>query len=331
MTRRALVTGASGFLGQRLVTALKDRNFQIIGADRHRPHEGPQVDAHVVREITANTDWAGIFEDVDCVVHLADGLRHFEGQHGRLDQRAAAAQVEASARLAECAFGSGVETFLYVSSIKAMAGESATHILTEGHKPAPTALYGRLKLDVERRLQALAASTSTRLIIIRPPIVYGSGVGGNFARLLRLADTAWPLPLGGLQNARSMIYVETLADAIAAALERGGNGTFLLHDGPTLSTSEVIRHLREGLGRPPRTFAIPVPIWNGLGAIPHLRPFVRRLSGSLAVSDALFREQFGWRPRLSVEQALKLTARAYKGRTRRQRRPETSGTRGPIA
>ncbi len=311
MTKRVLVTGAAGFIGRYLVDELKNRNFFVKGLVRGETHRDLHADEIVERNISTQTNWDGVFESIDCVVHMADGLRQFEA-FASDKETVGDAELSANVHLAEHAIQAGVGKLIYVSSIKAMAGECETEVLTEVQQPEPTSLYGRLKLQMEQRLQALAASSGMELIVLRPPLVYGPDAGGNFARLLRLADSPWPLPLGGFENARSIIFVETLADVIATCVEREETPgeTYLVHDGPAFSTSDLIVMLRKGFGRPTRLFGF--PFFESIGLALGLREQIDRLLGSLQLDDTLFRLRFDWRPRLSSAEALKKTAAAFR-------------------
>ena len=150
------------------------------------------------------------------------------------------------------------------------------------------------------------------LIVLRPPLIYGPRVGANFARLLRLCDSPFPLPFGAIANRRSMVFVENLCDAIRRAVSQG-NGTFLVCDNEALSIGELVRHLRGGLGRPARLLPVPEGLLRALGALTGRRAEVGRLLDSLEIDAGAIESALGWRPPVSAPDALAATARAWRG------------------
>ena len=183
--------------------------------------------------------------------------------------------------------------------------------------PRPEDSYGRAKLAAERALASVAAETGLELVILRPPLVYGPGVGGNFRALLRLARSGLPLPFAGLDNHRSLIARDNLIDLIAAccahpSVAPAGRGTILLvRDGTDLSTPELIRILAASQGGKANLFALPKPVFAGLRRLPLLGAAFRRLTLSLQIDDGPTRAALGWRPPVAAEAALAETARAF--------------------
>lgn len=267
---RVLVTGLSGFVGSALDPALVQRGHEV----RRLPRR----------------DWsARDFAGGDAVVHLANVA----------DPRAARAvlwevNVRGTRAAAELAAQAGVRRFIYISSVKADIG--ADH-------------YGRTKLLAEQALAEVSARTRMEMVVLRPPILYGAGVRGSFYALLHAIGKGWPLPFGSVENRRSLLYVENLASAIALCLERdeARGRTFVLSDGPALSTPELCSRLGEALGRPARLFSFPVVLLNAI-------PRMRALTESLEIEDSTIRRELGWAPPFSVHEAMQQTARWYRSR-----------------
>lgn len=293
---RVLVTGASGFIGAALVLALVAQGRTVRAAYRRAPSDAPTgVETSIVGDLGADCDWRTALDDVRTVVHLAGPA------HARFDEaQLRRAIVDGTATLAAQAEAAGVSRFLYLSSIKAVAERSSTP-LTEDIAPAPEEAYGRAKLDAERIVLAHAA---LRPVILRPPLVHGVGAKANFKRLLDLAESAWPLPLGGVGNVRNFISLDTLIAAILAVLDNDSapSGVFHVADQPALSTTEIVTALREGLGRTPGLFRAPL--------VMALAP--RVLRQSLVVDDARFRATFGLVTSRSSATLLADTARRWK-------------------
>jgi nucleoside-diphosphate-sugar epimerase len=207
-----------------------------------------------------------------------------------------------------------VRRLLYMSSIKAMGDATAPgKRFCAGDTPHPDDSYGRAKLATERVLAETAAATGLELVILRPPLVYGPGVGGNFRALLRLAGSSVPLPFAALDNRRSLIFLDNLVDlAAAAALHPASAGRVLLAaDGADLSTPALIRILARGQDRAARLFGLPDPVFAALRRLPGLGPTVSRLTLSLRIDDGVTRKILGWTPPVAAEAGLIATARAF--------------------
>jgi nucleoside-diphosphate-sugar epimerase len=272
----------------------------------------PDAESRVLGEIAPGRDWGGALRDLDIVVHLA------QRAHVPPSQRILSAEPAAAATLARRAAISGVRRFVYVSSIKAMGEATAPgRPFRAEDRPLPEDAYGRAKLATERALDAVATETRLELVILRPPLVYGPGVGGNFRALLRLAGSGLPLPLAGLDNRRSLLARDNLVDLIATACAHpaiapaGGGRVLLASDGVDLATPELIRILATARGRNVRLFPFPTLVFAGLRRLPGVGPAVSRLTLSLQIDDAATRVALGWRPPVAAKAALTETARAF--------------------
>lgn len=224
-----------------------------------------------------------------------------------------AGEPEAAAALARGAAEAGVRRFLYMSSIKAMGDATPPgRAFRADDMPRPEDAYGRAKLASERALQKIADASGLELVILRPPLVYGPGVGGNFRALMRLAASGLPLPVAALDNRRSLIFLDNLVDLVAAAaLHPAAAGRVLLAaDGADLSTPALVRILAQGQGRVARLLALPDAVFAVLRQLPGVGPAVSRLTLSLQVDDAATRAVLGWSPPVTAEAGLLATARA---------------------
>lgn len=308
---RILVTGAAGFVGRALCPALAARGHHVIAGLRRTPSAGvppiAQAEPRVLGDIVPGRDWAGDLRDVDAVIHLA------QRAHRRTAAHAFADEPEAAACLARGAAQAGIRRLLYLSSIKAMgeATEPGRPFRADG-MPRPVDAYGRAKLATEQALRAVAARANLQLVILRPPLIYGPGAGGNFRALVRLASGYLPLPFAALDNRRSLIYVGNLVDLAATALLHpvAAGGVMLAADGTELSTAALVRLLAEGQGRHARLFRVPGGIFAAVRAMPGIGPLVRPLTLSLQLDDRTTRTVLGWTPPFAPEAALIATARA---------------------
>jgi nucleoside-diphosphate-sugar epimerase len=259
-------------------------------------------------EVAPGRVWSGALDDVDIVIHLA------QLAHRRAADAVLAGEPEGAAALARGAAQAGVRRFVYISSIKAMGDATAPgRRFCADDVPYPEDAYGRAKLATERALAQVAVATGLELVILRPPLVYGPGVGGNFRALMHLAGSFLPLPFAGVDNRRSLIFLDNLVDlAAAAALHPAAAGLVLLAaDGAGLSTPALVRILAEGQGRVVRLFALPDQVFAALRRLPGLGRAVSRLTLSLAVDDGATRALLGWTPPVAAEAGLTRTARAF--------------------
>lgn len=312
---RVLVTGANGFVGRSLVPLLAARGHWVRAAVRRDGTAVPgAAEAVAVGDIGPDTDWTRALDGIDAVAHLAARVHVMKDRAA--DPLAAFRLVnrDGTRRLAESAAAHGVRRVVSLSSVKALVDESQNAPLDAATRPDPHSPYGVSKLEAEQALGAVAERTGLETVVLRPPLVYGPGVGGNFRSLLRLVATGLPLPLGGLDNRRSLIFVGNLADAIATALTHPNapGGRFLVQDGAPLSTSELVRAIGDALGRPARLIPLPVGLL-ALGArLTGKQPVFDRIAGSLTVDDRAIRTALDWRPPQDFATGLRHTAEWFK-------------------
>lgn len=305
---RILVTGAGGFIGASLCPALAARGHTVIAGLR-RPHAGAAqratgIEPRVIGDIGPSGDWTTQLRNVDIVVHLA------QRAHRRAAPDVLGAEPAAAAALARRV----PHRFVYLSSIKAMAETSAPgRPLRADDAPHPEDAYGRAKLASERALAAVAAETGLELVVIRPPLVYGPGVGGNFRALARLAASGLPLPFARLANRRSLIFVGNLVDLIATAVTHPASAgrVWLAADGADLTAAELVRLLAAGQGHSARLFPLPQQVFTVLRRLPGVGGAVSRLTLPLQVDASSTRSGLGWTPPFTAESALLLSARTH--------------------
>ena len=313
---RILVTGANGFVGRALVEALVQAGGEVTAAlrDGRNPAAWPAAVRIVkVGDITGETDWHPALDGVERIVHLA-GIAHQPiSDDGATTARYQAVNVAGTAGLASAAAQAGVARFVLLSSVKVNGETTTVRAFTEQDAPAPRDIYGRSKWQAEQALAQIAGATGLSYTVLRSPLVYGPGVGGNFASLIRLCDSPWPLPLGAIDNRRSLIARGNLVSAILAALSHpaAANQTFLLRDGEDLSTAELVRVIRQALGRPSRLLPVPPALLGGALRLIGRGGMADRLLGSLAVDDTKIRGRLNWHPPATPAQALAEAVKTY--------------------
>jgi nucleoside-diphosphate-sugar epimerase len=303
------VTGAAGFIGGALCRGLVERGHTVLGCTRGPAALIPGVELRPIGEIGRRTNWSGHLEGVDIAIHLANRA------HGPADL---GEEAEAAAALARAAAAGGVRRLVHMSSIRAMGEATRPGApFRAADPPSPTDAYGRAKLTIERALAAAARESSLELAILRPPLVYGPAVKANFRALIRLAGSGLTLPFAGLDNRRSLIFLDNLVDATArAAVHPGAAGRVLLvRDAIDFSTPALIRRLAAELGRRARLFTVPEAAFAALRRLPALGPLAARLTLSLQIDDSATRMVLDWAPPIPPEAGLAATVRAYRRRS----------------
>lgn len=311
---KVLVSGANGFVGRAVCRRLLAESWQVVGAVRRQTSLEPGVIPAHVGEIGPGTHWDRALDGVEAVVHLA--ARVHVMQDNAADPLAAfrAVNRDGSLALAGAAVRAGVKHFLFMSSVKVNGeGTEPGRPFRQGDPAAPQDPYGLSKWDAEQALAELSRDSGMAVTTLRPPLVHGPGVGGNLRTLLKILAKGIPLPLGLVDNRRSLLGVDNLADAVACCLKAGGQGqaTYLLRDGVDFSTPQLIRILGLGMGRRPLLLPVPPALLRLGGALLGRQAAVDRLLGSLQVDDSLFRSHFAWAPPVGPEEGLEQMARWF--------------------
>jgi UDP-glucose 4-epimerase len=301
-----LVTGATGFVGRTLVPALMASGWRVRPVERQHSNDPSAV---VVNAISALTDWSEALSGVDAVVHLAARVHHPGDENNAEIYRAL--NIEGTVRLATEAAKAGVRDFIHVSTI--LVNGSSTDgrgPFREDDMPNPRGIYGQSKAAAEAGLKVISESGSMNITVIRPPLIYGLGAGGNFALLRNAVRRGIPLPFASIRNRRGFLAVENLVSFIQHRLAHPGSGfeIFLLADDEQVSTPEFVRGIATACGRRARLFPMPASMLNLLG-VASGRPEIRNsLIGSMEIDTSRARAT-GWRPRVSLDEGLKAAVR----------------------
>jgi UDP-glucose 4-epimerase len=306
---RILVTGASGFVGRALVAELAHAGHSVRAAMRQPADVFPRsVEVVAVSDLTRPVEWRALLKGVETVVHLA-GIAHAgagvaEDAYDRVNRLA-------TAELASAARAVGIRHLVFISSIRAQSGPSSPDVLRETDAPQPTDAYGRSKLAAEEALRA----ADLPFTILRPVLIYGSGVKGNLARLIEMAQGPWPLPLGLCRNRRSMLARENLIGAIHHVLvQPAARGeTYIVADPEPLTPAEMVAALRVGAGRRPGLLPVP-PALIALAASAMGRADEWQRVGGSQIADPGKLLQSGWKPTVATREGLAALTRAAEPR-----------------
>lgn len=257
-------------------------------------------------------DWRECLQGIDTVVHLAARVHVMRETAANPLALFREANVEATLNLARQAAEAGVRRFVFVSSIK-VNGERTEHgkPFAADNPPNPQDPYGISKAEAEAALMALGRQTGMEITIVRPPLVYGPGVRGNFRSLMKWAASGAPSIFPLVKNKRSFIYVANLCDLLITVLDHpdATNRLFLASDGRDLSTHELLTQMTHAAGRRPRSIPIPLPLLRGLGLPTGRQDLIARLTDSLQVDVTPTRDLLGWDPPVSVDDAVQILFR----------------------
>jgi len=313
---KVLVTGANGFIGSALCSLLLQRGYAVRRCIRRTSEDSapPQPATTVaVGELGPETDWATAVEGIDVVVHLAARVHVLAETATDALAEYRRVNVEGTRSLAAASLRGGVKRMVFLSSAK-VHGERSVRPFCESDAPHPGDAYAVSKLEAEEGLKAALAPGQTRWTILRPPLVYGPRVRANFLRLLRTVARGVPLPLGLIDNRRSLIYVGNLVDAIEASIQRDAadGNSWLVSDGEDLSTPELVRRLAGALNRPVRLLPVSVRLLRFAGKLIGKSAAVDRLVDSLQVDSKAIRRDLQWTPPYTVDQGLQETARWFR-------------------
>lgn len=327
---RLMITGANGFVGRTLCSVLLTQKIYVNAIVRDKkamqtlyhyvtdPKNYPHNDFTVkelneyyntffqvmmVGDLCLKRDWSDALEGVDTVIHLAALVHQMDGKKDESAYHQMNVQV--TKRLARSAVQKKVKRFIFMSTIK-VNGESTVNQpkegrcrgFTEKHYPQPQGPYAETKWEGENALKTIAKNSAMDYVILRPPLVYGADAKGNLQQLLSLLKQGIPLPLKSINNRRSFIFVRNLVDAMVQCLSNPtiANETFLLCDGESVSTPELIRLLCKVRGYSCRLLPFPQKWLQRLCRWMGKQSHYDRLTQSLVLDDTAFRTALQWSP-----------------------------------
>ena len=334
-----LVTGANGFVGRVLCDSLLQHGHNVRGAVRSNDVNLNSKTLRVlVGEINSLTDWSAALAGVDVVIHLAARVHVMHETSSDPLSEFRLTNVQGTEHLARSAAAYGVKRLVFVSSIK-VNGESTfpvavsalekippgppftkwgtlRPIFSEKDEANPQDPYGVSKWEAEQALHRVAQKTGLEVVIVRPPLVYGAGVKGNFAQMLKVLSMDFPLPLASVSNLRSLVYIGNFVDALwtCATHPAAAQQTYLVSDGADVSTPDLLYQLGAAMGHPAKLLRFPPPLLKIAGKMLGKADQVDRLLGSLQVDSSKIRRELDWSPPYTLQQGLRVTAEWYRDR-----------------
>jgi len=311
-----LLTGATGFVGNRLLSMLKEHGHQCRAAIR-RPSSSVdvQTDSVVVGEIDANTGWHKAVQDIDVIVHLAARVHVMNEQSDNPLVEFRKVNLDGTRSLAQAAVKAGVKRFVYISTIKVNGEATQGKAFTSQDIASPSDPYAIAKWEAEKALQEISQESGLEVVVIRPPLVYGPGVKANFLNLIKLVQKRIPLPLAGIKNKRTLVALDNLADLIMTCCEHpaAAGQVFLAADDESVSTAELISKIALSFNQWSPVFYFPPALMAWASALLGKQAVWHRLSGSLQVDNSAAKKLLGWQPVTSMDEELKRIADSMTG------------------
>ena len=317
LKKKILITGASGFVGQSCAQALHAAQYDVRLAVRKSsklnliPSDFEKI---VVEELSSETQWEDALRGCNCVIHTAARVHILKEKSSNPFSEYRRVNVEGTINLAKQAIVAGVTRFIYISSIKVNGETSWVGApFRADDTPNPKDEYSQSKYEAEEALKQLAIESGLEIVIIRPPLIYGPGVKGNFRTMLGWLQKGFPLPVTKMKNKRSFVGLSNLIDLIELCIDhpKAVNEVFLVSDGHDLSTSELFSRIGENMDKPARLLFIPYGGLSFLLTLIGKKSMLDRLYGSLHVDIEKNERVLGWKPRRDFQEMLAETVHEY--------------------
>ena len=312
-----LITGASGFVGSRLVDVALNQQYNVSAVSRSESSQTVNSNPSLkwcIGNLAPEFDWSKNLVNIDCVIHCAARVHQMQEDAQNIQAVYDEVNFHGTLNLAKQAVEAGVKRFIFLSSIK-VNGEQ-----TEAGKPftvevshPPLEPYGLSKYKAEIALLELAQKTGLEVVIIRPPLVYGPGVKANFQSMMKWVNRSVPLPLGAIHNQRSLVYLDNLIDLIMVCINHphAVNQTFLVSDEHDVSTTQLLKQIKRSSKSHSILIPIPMSWFNLVSSLISKPQIAQRLCGSLQVDISETKKQLNWQPPFSGEQGISETVSYY--------------------
>jgi len=313
---KILLTGATGFIGKKLIQELSNKNFELSVILRHKTDYLPgAIKQFVIGDFAKHADYSNALTDIDCVIHLAGKAHVVDKSKASVLDEFRLINADLSLNIAKQAAAAGVNRFVFLSSIGVNGNQNIKPFL-ESDAPNPQEPYAISKHEAEQKLFKLAKETDMGVVIIRPPLVYGANAPGNFGRLMSWASKKYPipLPLGLVGNSRSLVAIDNLIDFIITCVthKNAANEVFLISDREDLSTTQLLRKIAKAFNKKIFLPPIPVQLMIFVAGLLGRRADAIRLFSSLRVDSSKAKELLNWDPKITMDEQLLKISKAQK-------------------
>ena len=309
---KVFITGGGGYVGRHLTERLiAEGVINVCGLRAPLSASDMFFESRVMGDIAQLAINSDVFKGISTVVHLANIASLPAGRNeSDAKKELYAVNVKGTENVLRCAAHNGVQRFIYISSLKAVGEQcKLSERFTEQSIPTPEGAYGESKLAAEQLVKSLAPTLGMEYVIIRPPLVYGPGAGGNFYSIVRLVDKRVPLPFKSINNVRSMVYIGNLVDLIIRCLDcpEASNKVLMVSDDQDLSLPSILQHIACGLKKNDLSFPFPQGLLYWMANLVGKRQLAQKLFGTLVVDISTTKSLLGWQPPYTVEQGMKVT------------------------
>ena len=315
---KVLITGANGFIGRALTNLLLEKGYDIVAASRELNTDFSSTVTPFRVSDLSNQNWSDALEQTDCIIHLAGRVHILNESIINPLEEFYKINTLGTLNLAQQAVKSNVKRFIFISSI-GVNGNQTLKPFREQDTPSPVDPYAISKHQAEQGLKKIAKETGLEVVIIRPPLVYGKNAPGNFKRLIDIVYKSIPLPLGAINNKRSLIYIDNLVDLIANCVEhpKASNQTFLVSDDNDISTTDLIKNIAKALNRKIILIPIPMPVIKIIARIFGKQNAIQKLCGSLQIDISHTKKTLDWKPPYTFNTGMQEVANAYLEKNRK--------------
>jgi nucleoside-diphosphate-sugar epimerase len=312
-----LITGANGFLGSAIVDRLQlEDDAELHLAVRRFDHEVlERVSVHSGLDLQDLDSWDMALFDVDIVIHAAARVHVMADAAIDPLHEYYVLNTMATQELAKKSAAAGVKRFIYISTIKVNGDQTlGGRKFTPEDIPNPSDDYAKSKHEAEECLMRISKESKMEVVIVRPVLVYGPGVKGNFLSLINFIYKEIPIPLGLVKNFRSIVAIDNLVDFILRCSQHPAavNQIFLISDGEDLSTPQLINRISFAMGI--KSKLVKIPLWLLVTSLKLIRKerYSKRLLNSLQVDISKSRQLLGWKPPATIDESLAKTIKEYK-------------------
>lgn len=300
-----LVTGSTGFVGSAVVAQLKKENLEYRKTSRTFDGSSNVGESHIP-QISGTTDWSSALHGVDAVIHCAARAHQMNSKEDSFDEYASV-NTAGSIKLAKSCVESGVRRLVFVSTIKVCAETTMSgQVLSPDCSLSPSDAYSRTKADAESALQQIAIESGLELVIVRPPLVYGPRAKGNLELLVRIVSMGLPLPFGAINNRRSIVGLENLANFLSLVCHHplASGQVFHISDGTVVSTTQVLRYISRSMNKRSLLIPVPVPLLRLICQVTGKMSYFDRLTSNLEVDSSSCFELLDWQAPLTISESI---------------------------
>lgn len=308
-----LISGATGFIGGRLLSVLSSKNYPCRTLIRNPTPAGGGIVANLTDKTALTAACAGI----ESVFHCAGYAHAFSSLSDNDTAMHWQVNFEGTRNLVEAAAQAGVRRFVFLSSVKAMAEPGAV-CADEDFPGQPETAYGQSKLAAEAAVLAAGQRYGMHVVNLRLAMVYGADGRGNLERMGRLVKRGLFPPLPETGNHRSLVHVNDVVSAmrLVADDDRAAGKTYIIASQEAPSGRTLFNALRAAQGLSPCSWTVPIPVLRLVASVgdafeavlkrrlPLDSEALDRLLGSAWYSPVRIEQQLGWRARVSLADGL---------------------------